>query len=216
MLNQTRRDHAPGVPAQCRDPRFLAVQDSLLAALRRATRPHHEQVEITLALDGPLELHRYVEVLHGFDAWLSTWEPAMHAALPATLRGWFDERRRGPRLRRDLAALGARSRCEPPPRLAIPLDTESHMMGSLYVLEGSALGGQVIARRLQDHLGLDASNGASYFAGWGANTGAMWREFTGMLARHDQAGADHAAACTAAAATFDSLSQHFARELHAG
>lgn len=190
------------------------MQESLLAALRRSTRLHHDRVESTLALDGAIDLQRYIDVLRGFDSYLAAWEPAVRAALPESLRGWFDARCRGPRVRRDLAALGVMQR-DAPPMLHIPLGGESQALGSLYVIEGSALGGQVIARRLHEHLGLDASSGASYFTGWGERTGALWREFMELLARHDEAGADHAAACAAAAATFDSLTLHFARELHA-
>jgi heme oxygenase (biliverdin-IX-beta and delta-forming) len=49
--------------------------------------------------------------------------------------------------------------------------------GLLYLLEGSSLGGQLIARHLAATLGLTAANGAAGMAPYGAETGTLWRSF---------------------------------------
>ena len=57
------------------------------------------------------------------------------------------------------------------------LATPAAIVGALYVIEGSTLGGKVIARQLAAHLGLNAAKGARFFHGHGAATEAHWGEF---------------------------------------
>jgi heme oxygenase (biliverdin-IX-beta and delta-forming) len=47
--------------------------------------------------------------------------------------------------------------------------------GSLHVLEGSTLGGQVIAPRLERSLGFADGRGYTFFRSYGREVGAMWR-----------------------------------------
>lgn len=68
-------------------------------------------------------------------------------------------------LRADLAALAGEAWAEPP-EAGLALPPTGHidgLIGRLYVLEGSRLGGRVIAHRLRASLGLNAQNGASFF-----------------------------------------------------
>lgn len=175
----------------------------MIVMLRRATSRHHADIERLLQLDSPFTLDRYIQVLQGFDFFLREWEPCVEASLPPQLGAWAHARRRGPMARDDLAALGA-SRLEG--RAGLPaLDSASAALGSLYVLEGSALGGQVIARQVQAQHGLSEKNGAAYFNGWGIRTGAHWREFQAVLAQHDTKDACREEACQAATETFEAL-----------
>ena len=58
--------------------------------------------------------------------------------------------------------------------------------------------------------GLQAGHGASYFHGWGADTGRRWRAFCELLdAEVGVTSAARAAACAAAVQTFDALAGHF-------
>lgn len=54
-------------------------------------------------------------------------------------------------------------------------------MGMLYVIEGSTLGGAVIARHIQKTLGIDAGNGAAYFQPYGQQAGSYWKAFVGHM-----------------------------------
>lgn len=185
-----------------------------LTALRRATADHHRAVEAVTRLDGDWGLDHYTRVLWGFEAFLKHWEPAMQAALPHRLRPWFASRSRMPFLQADLDLLG---RPAPPPegqdaalRPWPRLSSPAAAMGSLYVLEGSALGGQLIARRLRERHGRGAGEGGAYFTGWAARTGEMWRQFRAELAA--ELGDDEAAiaqACEGAVDTFRALIGHF-------
>jgi heme oxygenase len=190
------------------------LPDTLIAALRRRTASHHDSVEVLLGLDAGLDLAHYGRVLQGFDCFLSVWEANVAQSLPLPLRPWFSARCRGHLVRRDLAALGL----DPGSPTQVPridFGGLSGLMGSMYVMEGSALGGQVIARQVSQRFGLHAGNGAAYFNGFGSRTGDMWREFQGKLNTHDVDGADHDRACRAACHTFDALVATFTRVLHA-
>lgn len=58
-----------------------------------------------------------------------------------------------------------------------PLDSWAQLLGAMYVMEGSTLGGQVISRQLAK------SNIAphTYFSGYGKQTGPMWQSFCQLL-----------------------------------
>jgi heme oxygenase (biliverdin-IX-beta and delta-forming) len=49
--------------------------------------------------------------------------------------------------------------------------------GGMYVLEGSALGGQIITKHLQRILGKAITNRIHYLTPYGAETGSMWKTF---------------------------------------
>jgi heme oxygenase len=86
--------------------------------------------------------------------------------------------------RRDwLAAdLGALALPLPAPQsLGFELLTTGHGFGCLYVLEGSALGGRVISKRVKQTLGLGPATGGAYFHGLGRQTASHWSEFLAAL-----------------------------------
>jgi heme oxygenase len=180
-----------------------------LAVLRAATHDRHERIDALMNLGRMREPGRYPRVLQAFDAFLAGWEPAVAAALPERFEPWLQARSRRPFLQSDLRALGLPS-AQPvvPPVLA----SAGAAWGSVYVMEGSALGGRVIARTLAD-MGLDAEHGAAYFHGWGDATGAMWREARERLASELAEPGALVQACEGACATFDTLSTLFERAL---
>ena len=87
------------------------------------------------------------------------------------------------------------------------LDTEGKAWGALYVVEGSALGGQVLTRELGPRLGLTERAGLAFLSRGGASPGARWRAFgTALEARartEDEAG--RSGIVEGARATFDGL-----------
>jgi heme oxygenase len=193
-------------------PPAMRVQDGVLPELRAATRAQHDRIEQLLGFDRAMPLRRYGAILQGFQRFLVSWEAELRAALPVRLHGWLAERGRLGLLADDLAFLSGRL----PPATAhavprcLPEPSVPAAFGSLYVIEGSALGGQVIAPRLQRELGLVPGGGASYFHGHGERTGDMWREF--RLRATAEIGDDPARrreACRAAVQTFDALIASF-------
>lgn len=182
-----------------------------LQALRQATSTRHAAIERQLQLDGDhAPWSRYAATLQVFEAMLREWEPRAAQALPPALRDWFEAHRRGPLATRDLQQLGL-----PPLELQQlhlpPVDSPAAALGSTYVIEGSALGGLVIARRLAQRFGITAANGGAFFA---ARQGAgSWRQFCSLLEPQLADPAARAEACAAACLCFDRLAEAFARQL---
>lgn len=172
-----------------------------LLALRSATREHHDRVDRLMDLQRLQDPAHYARVLQVLSAFLAGWEPLVAAALPERWQSWLQARSRRAFLEHDMRVLHI-----PEPaaaRVSAP-STHAAAWGSIYVMEGSALGGQVIARVLA-RSGLDAQHGASYFHGWGEASGAMWREVRGLLASELATPAAIAQACEGARQTFDTL-----------
>ena len=61
------------------------------------------------------------------------------------------------------------------------IDTYERALGALYVLEGSTLGGRIIAAMISRQL--DSMKGLSFFNSYGAETGHMWQSFKDFLDR---------------------------------
>jgi heme oxygenase len=156
-----RIDPSPARPATFPDTHlFFAFPDRTPAAaagpvpaLRAATRSHHERVDRLIDLHRIGEAAYYQRILQGFDAFLRAWEARVLAALPPARHAWLHERSRRAFLQDDLRVL----RIAPLPHAAaVPaLASAAAAWGSVYVMEGSALGGQVISRTLA-HAGVRA------------------------------------------------------------
>ncbi|WP_431051785.1 biliverdin-producing heme oxygenase [Roseateles sp. L2-2] len=190
------------------------IETDLLPRLRRCTGPLHDDIEALLRLEAPMPLTRYGRILRGFHEFLQLWEPRVRQALPDRLHPWFDARVRSPFAARDLTALAlpedgtdeAMRASALAAQQGLRLDSPAAAIGSLYVIEGSALGGQVLTPKLLAAHGLTPEHGTAYFHGFGTRTGAMWREFR-QLAQAEAGGSeqDRAAACQAAVDTFQAL-----------
>jgi heme oxygenase len=154
--------------------------------LRAETRAEHESVETLLPLTGPgLTREIYGDILICLYSIVRTWEEWAAAHAPANLAEMLRERRRTPLLEADLKFLKKEARFESRRAelasiLSRPVN-EASFLGAMYVMEGSTLGGQYIARHVEEVLGLEAGPGDAYFRGYGANTGAMWQSFKSLL-----------------------------------
>ena len=60
--------------------------------------------------------------------------------------------------------------------------TPAQKLGALYVVEGSTLGGRALCGKLDGLLGHGGTAGRSFFSGFGAQTGFLWREYLDQLA----------------------------------
>ena len=61
------------------------------------------------------------------------------------------------------------------------MDSLLALLGSLYVLEGATLGGQILSRHFVTQFNLSCRQGCSFFAGYGSETGRRWRAFCELL-----------------------------------
>jgi heme oxygenase len=180
-----------------------------LSALRAATRSHHDRIDALVNLRRLQERSHYERVLRVLDSFLAGWEPAVTAALPQR-SAWLRARSRRPFLQRDLRDLGL---VPLRPAALPPLASAAAAWGSVYVMEGSALGGMVISRSLAG-AGLGPDHGAAYFHGWGEDTGRMWREAREVLEAELASPDALDQACEAARLTFDSLSALMEAAVH--
>lgn len=181
---------------------------TLLERLRQETRPQHEGLEKALDLLSPtLGIARYQDILRRFHAFWRSWRPLAHGLL-AKEGDLLTGRDRTPLLESDLAHFNLT-----PLRPDGPLPTlndADQALGSLYVLEGSTLGGQVIARHLETHLGLRDGAGYAYFQGYGRQNGPMWAALRERLAHHPTEGPTADRLVAGARETFSLLEQRLA------
>ena len=177
-----------------------AAESPALAALRAATAEAHQRLEDAVDIGrAAADPARYRELLARFLGFYRPLEAALaHAEIPGLDPA---ARRKTPWLEADLRALGLDGSAV----LALPdcpalpaTDTPERALGCLYVLEGSTLGGRHISATLLR--GSPVPEGARrFFAGYGADTGARWREFLLALENFARAAGDAAPGNIAAA-----------------
>ncbi|HEX2826945.1 MAG TPA: biliverdin-producing heme oxygenase [Burkholderiales bacterium] len=178
---------------------------NLLSLLRERTRAPHARLDAALdfAVSG-LTPDRYAAFLRGVLAVVAPLENAL-ARWPVLPDG----PPRAERVRSDLARLGIEERDAD---FLVPTPTElAEAYGCAYVLEGSSLGGLVLARSVEENLGSDFPT--SYLRLREPGTGRKWREWLERLdAWSATASKDDAdAACGMAAATFDAYTASLKR-----
>lgn len=184
---------------------------SLLEALRTGTALLHTALEKRLPFFSErLNADGYRRLLQAYYGFYQPLEAALYDS--GLIPEGFDQalRVKTPTLLNDLHALGlsetdihALPRCT---RLPV-LDSAAACLGTLYVIEGATLGGQVLRREMAQRLNLDAHNGAAFLDVYGAETGRRWKDFLDYLGAPslDTAATQHAV--TAARSTFSCFEQ---------
>ena len=180
------------------------AHSSVRFLLRRATAGAHERMHAHLGFNaaaaGTIGVHDYRRLLSRLLGFHRPFEGQIRSAAD---RCDVDldcvSRARSPFLVADLMTLGvSRGAVDNLPDWAPSLDlaSEAAVLGSLYVLEGSTLGGVQIARALKGSSTAD-SEARQFFLGGGERHGALWAEFVARLetlAEHRQACDDAVAA----------------------
>jgi heme oxygenase len=175
--------------------------------LRASTAAIHRQTE--LALDLPASIRGIDDYCFLLQRFYGLYEPLEE--LLATFPEWttwkiaLPERRHTEHLGRDLRALGVAPQDLPraSPSGLPKLQSFAEALGARYVLEGSALGSQIILPLLQRklHFGIDGAD--SFLRGYGNRTQDHWIWFCAGLDRFGaQPGAHHPLVCVGALATF--------------
>jgi len=153
-----------------------------LQKLRQETAADHLAVEGALPLmNEGLDRAEYAACLSRIYGLVSAWEERAAAVAPDWMRAMLAARQRAGLLQRDLAWLGVVGQGEGNPILP-EMNNLPSLLGTMYVMEGSTLGGQLIARHVEAALDLSEGEGDAYFRGHGKDTGAMWKEFCEVLA----------------------------------
>ncbi|SAL87132.1 Heme oxygenase [Caballeronia arvi] len=150
----------------------------LLSRLKHETAACHARLENALGLmRDDLQRDEYIALLERFYGYVAPWEDAAAACMPASLTEFFDARRKAPLLAADLAALTGERPHVGPCRDLPRMHNVGGAFGSMYVMEGSTLGGRFIAPHVAERLDLEPGLGNTYFDGYGPRTGSMWNAF---------------------------------------
>jgi heme oxygenase len=160
-----------------------------LAELRSQTRDWHRTIETNphhrSLVDGTMTRDGYRLMLERVYGFVNAFE-----AQAASRKEWagfsfdFEPRRKNPAITEDLLVLG--DTIQDVERLPLaPMDLErasfERVLGYLYVVEGSTLGGQILARIAFDRWGARLGAGATYFNFYGASVRERWAECQSLL-----------------------------------
>jgi heme oxygenase (biliverdin-IX-beta and delta-forming) len=184
-----------------------------LSALRQATSDLHRSVERQVPLMAKdFDSFQYI-------AWLQVMHP-FYSAVDAILWGTHHTAPiswayvpRAPLIEQDLAWLnaGPKDIGMEVPRQLLGLESTHHRLGMLYVVEGSALGGQVLHKALARSVGVTAEHGARFLAPHGPDPRTQWVGFIDCLRPFDAEPEAIAAIVEGAQTTFAALSDWIRR-----
>lgn len=160
----------------------------VVARLRQDTAALHASVEDRLDLLSPtLSEQRYIRILQAFRAYFVRCEREMERACPQQYRETWSGHRSAALLDSDLETLGAARDEQLESHVTTPaFDDPGAWLGALYVIEGSMLGGRVIARHLEDAFHWRDGRGYSYFLGHGSRTSERWKEVCALLEAEEE------------------------------
>ncbi|SFE22214.1 Heme oxygenase [Paenibacillus algorifonticola] len=164
---------------------------NVMARLKEETADNHKQIEDnrfakailnqTLNItDYSLYLQKFYGFIKPVERHIAAWAEAQNLQ---ELRIFLQSRAKSPLLERDLIALGLSEEqvqqlpeCKQLPELA----AAASVLGYMYVIEGSTMGGQIITRQVRKFLPFTdhASEGTAYFNAYGTETRAKWAEFS--------------------------------------
>lgn len=189
------------------------AKDQFLTALRTQTMPAHkalEEIPLSTRIVQPDisidEYNRYLSLmLHVHrDA-----EQNIYPLLKDVVADVAD-RQKAHLIEKDLAATGhvAALPHNAPFTDSMPQMSQAFALGIMYVIEGSTLGGRVILKNIQPALQLTEKNGASYFSGYGANTGTAWKAFLEALTSYPTNQTDEQEIIAGADFAFRAIHQH--------
>ncbi len=153
----------------------------IMSRLKEETAQAHKDTEKysygAEIMSGRLTLEQYGEIILK-NYWLHKhFEPILetHPDLNALFESRLGERMKLKAIMRDLEILGVQI---PSDWEGLPVpDNIAQCLGTMYVLEGSALGGAMIHRALSKNVVIADKNAFGFYTFYGQNLGTMWKEF---------------------------------------
>lgn len=176
--------------------------------IKEATKQAHQDLEktVVLQLKNIRSETDYVRVLKNFYAYFSAVERAVAPYINRHTLPDINERRNSSYIKTDIEELGS-DIADLPAATAPAVQNLPEAFATLYVLEGSIMGGPYIVQMLQKY-GLN--RGFHFFSGYGADSGKMWQAFTAILDAVPQTEADKEAMTRKANETFQRFGDLFA------
>lgn len=161
----------------------ISRQQLFLQKLRTATAPMHKSLEQSplsaILMSDDLTAEAYVNYLVHMGEVIKWAEQHIWPVI-GTVYEDADQRIKYSFIENDLEVMGIHTPVPAPGRPfagSIKVTDLAAALGYMYVIEGSMLGGQVLLRQVKKKLGFDENHGASFFGGYGADTGKYWKRF---------------------------------------
>ncbi len=185
-----------------------------LERLKKDTAPYHRGLEAsTLSVNlvsNHVTLHDYSLYLQKLHSFQSTFENSAYSQLSGMITD-IDSRRKTGLLEKDLHLLNARIPGETTDITPTP-STILQWLGAFYVMEGSTIGGAIIARHLHKQLGSSVEGKTNYFEVYGKDLSAKWKSFLAILQQYGRDGASQDEIIKGANTTFVSLKSWFEKD----
>lgn len=188
-------------------------KSEFIKALRTKTTPAHQQLEqvpLSARIVSPdVTIEEYGQYLVQMYAVNRDVEQNVYTRLKSVVAD-VDNRNKAHQIAADLQAINY---TEPLPTdnpitAGKPEMSEAFALGVMYVIEGSTLGGRVILKNIGPALQLTEEHGASYFGGYGANTGGYFGSFMQVLAEYPNSEAEEAEVIAGADYAFSAIYEY--------
>lgn len=172
--------------------------------LKNQTQVNHQKLEKVLVskLKAMSEVEQYIDILRLFQGYFAALEIKIQKSLNYSMLPDYDQRRKSTALTEDLSSFGMKSVLIATDDDLPEIDNHENALGALYVIEGSTLGGKMIAAMVSRQLDLKGDVGLSFFNGYGYETAAMWSVFKEAINSSDQSADKQAAIIETANQTF--------------
>lgn len=184
------------------------MNDILLAdLLKQETKVNHQQLEKILVKQMRLISNQpeYVKLLQLFYSYFGALEEKINQfILPHQMEEEHQfQRRKTTKIAEDIVASGGtvNNKCADGdlPKIKDHLQA----FGALYVIEGSTLGGRVIAKMMQRQMDTNTLEGFTFFHGYGDETESRWARFRELLNAQPDNAEDKEVVIRAADETFE-------------
>ena len=150
--------------------------------LKESTQPSHQALEkkmvsIIKRIRTRQDYVNFLKLMYGY-----------YSALEKRVQEYVSEReigkrRKAERLLEDITYFESTATPETLCDKLPPITSHAEALGAMYVMEGSTMGGKIIARMIEGQAGINGPSGFSFFNGYGEDTGKMWEEFKVFLNR---------------------------------
>lgn len=192
----------------------LATQpQSLQRQLRSATHAAHVRLNhhplLNQVTRPTLERWHYTLILQAYWSFYQVAEAHIRACLASGMTSFiYTDRYKTDWLAQDLCHFGltpGSAGCCPFTLDLVKPKNTAELIGMMYPLEGSTLGGQVISKHLVRNLDVTGISGGRFFNGYGDQTERFWLEFNDFASRSLETQGEREQACAYANYLFEKL-----------
>lgn len=156
----------------------------IMQLLKSATKANHDRVEdlaySNKIMDGSITLEQYADLILKQYYFHKKIEPQLQKVFSEkeANRLEINKRKKTHLLKYDMLELALEEEMLDFEKLdSINISTPEEALGTMYVLEGSTLGGAVIKKRLRNNPEISKISGFNYYGCYGEATGDFWKKF---------------------------------------